>query len=97
MASPQLTEPGNLPPAPGFSDTTLRQVIRLSLGGKRLRVRFSNAFGTVPLTIHEVQIAKSKGSRGMILPETSRPLTFHGEASVTIPPGAPDGLGRGYF
>lgn len=42
-AAPQFTEPANMPPAPGLGDTTLRQVVHLSLGGKRLRFRFSNA------------------------------------------------------
>jgi hypothetical protein len=50
-SAPQLTEPSNLPPAPGFADTTLRQIVHVSIGGKQLRVRFSNAFGTKPLTI----------------------------------------------
>ena len=44
-AAPQLTEPANLPPAPGFADTTLRQIVHVSIGGRTLRVRFSNAFG----------------------------------------------------
>ncbi|WP_395144642.1 hypothetical protein [Armatimonas sp.] len=29
MASPQRTEPGNLPPVPGFADTTVRQIVRV--------------------------------------------------------------------
>src|SRR5262249_17380839 len=37
-ASPQLTEPANMPPEPGLADATLRQVVHVSLGGKRLRV-----------------------------------------------------------
>src|SRR5262249_50929012 len=60
-ASPQLTEPANMPPEPGLADATLRQVIHVSLGGKRLRVRFSNAFGTKPLTILSAHLAPSGG------------------------------------
>jgi hypothetical protein len=41
--SPQLTEPANLPAGPGLSGNTLRQVVKVSIGGERLRVRFSNA------------------------------------------------------
>jgi lysophospholipase L1-like esterase len=88
MAAPQLTEPGNLPPAPGFIDSTLRQVIRLTLGGKRLRVRFSNEFGTAPITLTSVHIARPGGAGGTIRPETDRALTFQGNRSVTIPVGA---------
>src|ERR671923_809238 len=50
-AMPQLTEPGNMPPAPFtqpgrvMDDTTLRQTVHATLGGDEVRVRFSNAFG----------------------------------------------------
>jgi lysophospholipase L1-like esterase len=87
MAAPQRTEPGNLPPEPGFADTTLRQVVRVTLGGPRVRVRFSNEFGTVPLTLTAARAARA-GSAGAILPRTDTALTFGGRASVTIAPGA---------
>jgi hypothetical protein len=61
-AAPQLTEPANMPPAPGLADATLRQVVRVSLGGKRLRVRVSNAFGAKPLTILSAHVAPSAGA-----------------------------------
>jgi lysophospholipase L1-like esterase len=87
-ASPQLTEPANMPPAPGLADATLRQVVHVSLGGKRLRVRFSNAFGTKPLKIHSAHLARSAGGSA-IKTEGGKPLTFGGRPSVTIPTGAP--------
>lgn len=87
-SAPQLTEPGNLPPAPGLADTTLRQIVHVSLGGKQLRVRFSNAYGTAPLTIHAAHVARSAGG-GAIQRESDRALTFSRRSSVTIPPGAP--------
>ncbi len=58
-ASPQLTEDANLPPAPAVGDTTLRQVVRVSIGGRRLRVRVSNAFGKTPLTVLSAHVARS--------------------------------------
>src|SRR6516165_10405995 len=67
-ASPQRTEPANMPPAPGLADATLRQVVHVSLGGRRLRVRFSNAFGAKPLTILAAHVAGSAGN-GVIQPE----------------------------
>jgi hypothetical protein len=85
MASPQLTEPGNLPPDPAFADTTMRQVVRLTQGGKTIRVRFSNEFGTEPLTLTAVRVAKPK-SLSAIDPRTDKPLLFAGRGSVTIPP-----------
>jgi lysophospholipase L1-like esterase len=83
-----LTEPANMPPEPGLADATLRQVVHVSLGGKRLRVRFSNAFGTKPLTILAAHLAPSAGG-AVIKPESGRPLTFGGRTLVTIPTGAP--------
>jgi lysophospholipase L1-like esterase len=86
--SPQLTEPRNLPPAPGLSDNTLRQVVRVSIAGQRLRVHISNAFGTAPVVIHAAHIARSKGAgTSAIDPATDQALTFAGNESVTIPAG----------
>ena len=83
-ASPQLTEPANMPPAPGLADATLRQVVRVSLGGRRLRVRFSNAFGAKPLTILSAHVATPAGGP-TIRAESRKPLAFDGRSSVTIP------------
>lgn len=85
--SPQPVEEANLPPAPAFGDTTLRQVVRTSIGGKTLRVRLSNAFGQTELTLAAARVARSAGG-GAIQPATDRALTFGGRPSVTIPAGA---------
>ena len=86
-ASPQLTEPNNLPPAPGLAGSTLRQIVRVSLGGHRVRLRFANTFGRGPLTVASAGIARSAGG-GVIVPGTDRTLTFAGRESVVIPAGA---------
>lgn len=39
-----------------FEGQTLRQVVRISIGGDQLRVRFSNRFGAVPLVIDAASI-----------------------------------------
>ncbi|MDQ3812569.1 MAG: SGNH/GDSL hydrolase family protein [Armatimonadota bacterium] len=77
------------PTPPGMADTTLRQVVRVSIGGKQLRVRFSNAFGPwgEGLKINQAHVAVSAGGSA-IQPGTGKPLTFRGESSVTIPQGA---------
>jgi lysophospholipase L1-like esterase len=92
-AMPQLTEPHNMPPAPfaTLADTTLRQTVRITAGGHRLRVRFSNAFGGVDLPITAASVALPAGNQagsGAIRAGTSRPLTFGGRSSVTVPIGA---------
>jgi lysophospholipase L1-like esterase len=85
--SPQLAEGDNVPPAPGFVDTTLRQIIHVSVGGAQIRVRFSNAFGKTALTILAAHVAKPAGASA-IQAATDKPLTFHGQPSVSIPAGA---------
>ncbi|WP_105969589.1 SGNH/GDSL hydrolase family protein [Streptomyces geranii] len=94
---PQLTEPGNLPPAPftgeraTLVDTTLRQTVRVSTGGERLRLRFSNAFGTTPLPLTAVTVALPlNGQAGVsaVEPGTLREVTFAGRRSTTVPAGA---------
>jgi lysophospholipase L1-like esterase len=82
----QLTEPRNNPPEPGLSNNTLRQVVHVTLGGSQLRVQFSNAYGTSPVTINAAHIAASAGG-GTIDPATDKALTFQENPSVTIPAG----------
>jgi lysophospholipase L1-like esterase len=49
--SPQATN------AITFNNQTLRMIVRVSVGGRRVRVRFSNAYGTVPLFIGAAHVA----------------------------------------
>jgi lysophospholipase L1-like esterase len=84
--APQLVEPRNMPPEPGLSHNTLRQVVRVSLGGDSLRVRFSNEFGTSPVTLTAVCMAVSAGG-GATDTNTNVALEFDGEPGVTIKPG----------
>ena len=60
--APQLVEPGNMPPSPGLTNNSLRQVVRVSIGGDTLRARFSNEFSTSAVTMKSVQIAVSTGA-----------------------------------
>jgi lysophospholipase L1-like esterase len=87
---PQLTEPSNLPPAP-LANSTLRQFVRVTIGGKHLRVRFSNAYGTNTVAINSAHVALASGAgsagNGSINMSTDNALTFHGAPSVNIPPG----------
>ena len=71
-----------------LDDTTLRQVVRVSVGGDKLRVRFSNAFADWQdnLRISKACIAVSAGENA-IKPDTAKQLTFSGNSSVMIPYG----------
>lgn len=82
-----LPFPG-LPPAIALENQTVRMVVKPTLGGERLRIRLSNAFGNSPLTIGSVHIALAKQG-AEIVSGSDRNVTFAGNASVTIPPGAP--------
>jgi lysophospholipase L1-like esterase len=88
-ASPQMppadaTSPKS--PDAGFNNQTVRMIIRVSIGGKELRLRFSNAFGTA-VTLGAAHVALA-GKGAAILPGNDRALTFSGRPSFTIPPGA---------
>ncbi|AMP12407.1 SGNH/GDSL hydrolase family protein [Collimonas pratensis] len=91
-ASPQpIWEPGfalstNIPAS--LSNQTVRQIARISLGGKRARVVLSNEFGTTPLTLGAAHIALAGDGSGIVA-GTDRTLTFGGRETVTIAPGAP--------
>jgi lysophospholipase L1-like esterase len=70
-----------------FTLTTLRQIVHISNGGNRVRIRFTNAYGTDPLTIIDVHVGVSLGDSS-IKENTDRSVTFDGAASVRIAPGA---------
>src|SRR3954471_726165 len=96
-AVPELDEmrwvgPWTTTPAPvegmAFANQTLRMIAHVSLGGPRVRVRLSNACGTRKLAIGAAHVAlRSAGAGAGIVPESGRPLTFNGAASITIPAG----------
>lgn len=80
--------PGASPVTPRFSNQTLRQRVRLSLGGGAIRIRFTNEHGTRPLEIGAARIAVLN-DQGEVVPNTERPLLFDGQPRTLIPAGAP--------
>ena len=88
-ASQQVPETQNLLDPELLRDATLRQIVHLSVGGSQLRVRVSNAFGTAPLHVSAVHVARPVSAASATIDAASdRAATFHGGADVTIPPGA---------
>jgi lysophospholipase L1-like esterase len=71
----------------GFPGQTLRQIAFTSIGGNRVRVRFSNIYASEPVTLGEARIALHS-SGPAIVPGTDRVLTFDGKRSITMAPGA---------
>ena len=73
---------------PDLSDRTLRQVVRISTGGDRIRLRLSNEMSTRPLLLGAVHVALA-GANGETLPGTDRVVTFNQAQGATIPARAP--------
>jgi lysophospholipase L1-like esterase len=70
----------------GFNNQTLRQIVHTSIGGRKVRVRLST-FGAGGLVVGAAHIALSAGGPSVVS-GSDRALTFGGEPSITIPPGA---------
>ena len=98
QSSPTLAQSGTLPwtgtwsAAPavtsdsGFNNQTIRQIVHTSIGGTAARLRFSNLFGSQPVTLGDVHMARrTSGARTDA--KTDRAVTFNGQAYVTIPAG----------
>jgi lysophospholipase L1-like esterase len=69
------------------ADQTLRETVKISLGGKRLRVVLSNRYGTQPLAVGAARVARARAGAA-IDPASDRVLRFGGRSGVTIAPGA---------
>jgi lysophospholipase L1-like esterase len=74
--------------SPSFNNQTVALRLRLSAGGPRLRLRFTNEYGSKPLIIGHARIALL-GADGKPIPGAARDLAFAGEAQATIRPHAP--------
>ncbi len=79
---------GPLPGTPSFDNQTLRQTVRVSLGGQQVRIRFSNEYGTRPLLIGKARIAVAD-EKGNPVAGTERAVLFSGKPATTIPAGSP--------
>lgn len=79
-AAPQSFMPGSLET---FDNQTVRLVVHTSIGGSKIRIRFSNIYGSKALTLGAVHVAHA-GNGVAILPGTDRAVTFEGKATVTI-------------
>jgi lysophospholipase L1-like esterase len=71
----------------GFHNQTLRQIVHATVGGRKVRVRFST-FGASGLMIGAAHIALA-GQGSAVIPGSDRALSFGGKPSIIIPPGAP--------
>ena len=68
---------------------TYRLLIHDAIGGNTVRLRFSNRYGSAPLTLSNVSIALPTSAQkpASVTAATVTPLTFNGSRQVTIPAG----------
>jgi lysophospholipase L1-like esterase len=88
--APAAVPPAGPPPPPAvrsFNNQTLRLIVQPTLGGDRLRIVLSNAFGTAPLVVGAAYVAV-RDKESAIVANSARPLRFSGSAAATIPAGA---------
>jgi lysophospholipase L1-like esterase len=71
-----------------FNNQTVTQIVRLSAGGSRLRLRLSNEYGPKPLQVGVVRVALVSAD-GAVIAGSERAVSFSGAASATLPAGAP--------
>ncbi|MFZ6720571.1 SGNH/GDSL hydrolase family protein [Undibacterium sp. Ji49W] len=85
----QVPEPDNMLPAERWRESSLRQIVRVTLGGSRVRVRFSNVYGTTPLFIEAASLARAVAAGKTDVEASSlQQLKFAGRNNVMIPAGA---------
>jgi len=84
-------------PASGAQDQTFRLIVHPDVWGRTARLRFSNAFGTRPVTFDHVFLGQ-QAIAGTLVPGSNAAVAFAGQGSVTVPAGEevwsdPVGLG----
>lgn len=75
------------PAGTGLTDQTVRNVVFLSAGGDAVRVRLTNAFGTLPMRVTHASVAVQSADAAAV-PGTVRALSFGGAPAITIAAGA---------
>ena len=73
--------------ARGAADQSFRMIVRPDVWGKQARIRLSNAWGTKPVTFDGVHVGLQLSGSALV-PGSNRPVTFAGQRSVTVAPGA---------
>ncbi|MEV5658082.1 SGNH/GDSL hydrolase family protein [Streptomyces sp. NPDC052291] len=87
-ASPQAPD-NSVSSLEPFADATLRQLVRISGGGRRIRLRLSNEYGNAPLTVGAARVALAADDEGGLQDGSSQAVTFSGRPTVTVPTGTP--------
>jgi len=78
---------GGFAPPVTLTNQTIRQIVHTSIGGSRIRVVLSNAFGTAPIDIGAAHVAL-RDKDNTIAAASAKPLTVGGSDSFIILAGA---------
>jgi lysophospholipase L1-like esterase len=73
-------------PATGAHDQSFRLIVRPDVWAPSTRLRFTNAFGTKPVTFDNAY-AGEYAIAGTLVPDTNMPVRFGGAVTVTVAPG----------
>jgi lysophospholipase L1-like esterase len=87
-ASSEPAEPDPNQPILNLRDQTVRERVRISVGGSQIRICLSNEYGSSPLLVGAVTVGVPKDP-ATVKPGSIQAVTFGGRNSVTIPAGAP--------
>lgn len=87
QAAPPRPPADSVDGTPTWTNRTVREVVRVSIGGDQVRIRLSNEYGDRPLVIGSAHIAlRTAGAE--INPVSDRSITFNGRSSIVIRAGA---------
>jgi lysophospholipase L1-like esterase len=86
--SPEPAAPERREPLLRLDGQTVRERVRVSVGGTQIRIRLSNEYGSSPLLIGSATVATPIDASS-VKPDSIRIVTFGGQNSITIPAGAP--------
>jgi lysophospholipase L1-like esterase len=86
-ASPDWADPDPKLPLLNLEDQTVRERVRVSIGGAQICIRFSNEYGSAPLLIGSATIAVPNDPAS-VKSGSIQTVTFAGRNSVTVPAGA---------
>jgi lysophospholipase L1-like esterase len=70
------------------ADLSVRLNAHISTGGSQVRIRLSNSFGVSAVTIGHATVGTASYSGSPAISGSLQTLTFNGQTSITIPPGA---------
>jgi lysophospholipase L1-like esterase len=72
---------------PVYANRTVREIVRVSIGGDHVRLRLSNEYGDRALVIGSAHVAM-RDTGSAIVASSDHPVTFGGRAGIIVRPGA---------